>query len=909
MPTYKQCDMISWCNATHEFECDQLAMTLGIIEVKYGPEYRIMTGRKERPMACMNIELPITFKIPFELLISDGTTTGYSRFSPVSPYTSDPNTPWRGYFEPTEDHTGPWTYVPDRQVANVQYVNVSQGVYVCANDGNCTAPGICECAPGWIGFDCRTPVCDQGYYRPKQSHYVSGLETPDEVVNFLRFLGNNTYRLNWTYSNPNYTMQKENLSPLNEGYSITYIDDLGGIPYEGPSDWSTGYHQSTSQGGYRCTIRAFTQWENSTYVLDHPNYYSRYMDQRQQDDGSTYTLWQNMHWPPVHRKSRILDQTYPGIEIIDDSWIGKVDVSISNIMLKNRTYIYTNEGYRRWGIWNRTGNYWTEGTCIVEFYRNCSENPSKEYDLHSKQEHVYVQDTDLAYRPRMLYSDKRVYGDHGKDGRWTELGGECVDHVIRGCKNNGTCVAPNTCACATGWEGYDCTIPICMQTCHHHGNCTLPDICTCEKGWSGFDCSIALCAQECQNGGVCVAPDTCRCQQWANDFRDGQVFGGNPLFQLPGGDPLPTGWTGFDCGTPICVQAQNFRFNLPYTNPGLQFPEENTNVDFVGGSQVVPGTSPMDIIPGYYRLGGHGADDLMGCVDDQGNPLPRCHDYDLLVTSNSGSSFQTGCGFDPFDTGCCIPLPEGRIVCMKCGEGLAQSENNTFFCRGGMQITGPGYLTEKKTTFIHFLDQFYNFRMCGAFISPRSHFIYQALGSSGAAPPQDYGRDRYYVQLNPIYASNPFYSSHNFEANYTSARFLCQVQQWTQGDYIDDYTDKSFLDANINTGTYIGMYAGRHVRVNYPNLTVSVDNTGRKVWQRGLDTPGEGIYACANSGSCIAPDVCSCTDGYSGYDCTTPLCRHLQPLTKQVSSCLNGVSAISKKELRLWKIFFSSVHF
>ena len=50
------------------------------------------------------------------------------------------------------------------QVARVEYRNVTQGPYVCANGGNCTAPDVCSCAPGWIGFDCRVPICSQGYY-------------------------------------------------------------------------------------------------------------------------------------------------------------------------------------------------------------------------------------------------------------------------------------------------------------------------------------------------------------------------------------------------------------------------------------------------------------------------------------------------------------------------------------------------------------------------------------------------------------------------------------------------------------------------------------------------------------------------------------------------------------------------
>lgn len=104
------------------------------------------------------------------------------------------------------------------------------------------------------------------------------------------------------------------------------------------------------------------------------------------------------------------------------------------------------------------------------------------------------------------------------------------------------------CRCAPGWEGHDCSLPICSQSiatvtnaddepytllraggvnvgdptgmsvppplpgdtyvqhrkCKNNGNCTMPETCTCEKGWTGSDCSIPICAQECMNGAFRV---------------------------------------------------------------------------------------------------------------------------------------------------------------------------------------------------------------------------------------------------------------------------------------------------------------------------------------------------------------------------------------------------------------------
>ena len=82
---------------------------------------------------------------------------------------------------------------------------------------------------------------------------------------------------------------------------------------------------------------------------------------------------------------------------------------------------------------------------------------------------------------------------------------------------------------------------------------------------------------------------------------------------------------------------------------------------------------------------------------------------------------------------------------------------------------------------------------------------------------------------------------------------------------------------------------GRHVRANSPNISVVSGDRGEEdVWVYGRPTRGEGIYECANEGTCIAPDVCTCKDGWSGFDCNTPLCRHLQFPSRDIASCENG---------------------
>jgi hypothetical protein len=127
--------------------------------------------------------------------------------------------------------------------------------------------------------------------------------------------------------------------------------------------------------------------------------------------------------------------------------------------------VYTNEGFRLEGIWRPFGEsrrgrsipwgpfgapgkrVWEKGTCVIEFDRTCARGPPPR-DLASGLTGVKVQDTDLSYRARMRVDAFREAGP----GRWSEEEfGSCVDRVIRGCFNNGTCVAPNTCECALGW--------------------------------------------------------------------------------------------------------------------------------------------------------------------------------------------------------------------------------------------------------------------------------------------------------------------------------------------------------------------------------------------------------------------------------------------------------------------------
>ena len=274
------------------------------------------------------------------------------------------------------------------------------------------------------------------------------------------------------------------------------------------------------------------------FVFEHPNFYTRYMD------GSTAFLAQWDIWAPICNPPDCVPAVSYGWPPLHE-----------RKMISNDD---TDEGWKRPGWWVRNNaNSWLKGLCTPEYERVCKNDTHKLSKFWSLPDKYITKDTYTTYRPLLSYNDQTSIAS----GRWFIEGGECVDRVLRGCYNNGTCIGPDTCACAPGWTGFNCLMPVCQQNCLNFGNCTLPNICTCEKGWSGKDCSVPLCAQECKNGGICVKPDVCKCNRWPMTFYDKRIAGGRPLFQRPNGDPALTGWTGYDCSTPICTQASRFVLN------------------------------------------------------------------------------------------------------------------------------------------------------------------------------------------------------------------------------------------------------------------------------------------------------------------------------------------------------------
>ncbi|GBG29733.1 Wnt inhibitory factor 1 [Hondaea fermentalgiana] len=779
---YVPCDLLhteTWCNSTNEFDCLQSARTVEDLSPPRNGYWRQVTGMVDGDdtMAdtngCFRIEVNYSAAstararapFPYETESANEDLTELWRFTPFTPYG------WNAAFVPGPDDAlasdfesrlynwrAPGATDSDRMVAFVRWAAVGQGKYVCANGGSCVAPDTCRCAPGWQGFDCRTPICEQGYYEPPLT--LSSHEVVVELENGTQV-------------------------PAPFGY----------------------------QGLYECSMRAFTEWENPLYMHDHPNFYSRYMDHHADE------------WSPENRYQLEPERPY----YYDD--MGWPATYYHTEPAGN----YTNLGWTRKGYWTRISETaWQKGKCTVEYIRTCDAESSKVVQVADLRAGSALEDTQgprvldtfASYSPFIDYtSDKRVEAF----GRWIKDGNECIDHVFRGCKNNGTCVAPATCSCDTVegedaiWEGDDCTVPVCSQKCSRSssenlgldnneqpifskgiGNCTMPDTCTCERGWTGNECEVPLCAQECNNNGLCTAPDTCTCPRWQSLWRDDRHDGGRPLYQDDVGDPQLTGWTGYDCSTPICSQAEAF--------------------------------VPNDDL-GTLRLGGYG---LILYGDE---PFNNVLFDDLTLPP-----------YEPYTWSNDIPpVKVYRVEMRTYNEDLWDlpeeflDESNRL-CRMQKQRYCTNYPNQSPLR---------------AEWSPGDGEVVRNDGRS--------------------YQSGCRADSGRFSDDMEDGGlvgFLCNVLEWEQGDY--------------DSGRYIRQSNQASAYLFNSSAPLAVELSATPLWYRNQDAPvGEGVYQCYNMGSCVSPDVCSCSDGYSGYNCKTPLCRHRLP-DDTVVSCLNGGTCTAK---------------
>jgi len=835
---YVPCDDDLWCNKTNSFDCAQEHRQKLHREAFRGPLWRQVTGLfdgddSKVTSECIRIELSLGVRTPFpyERETADNNMTQPWRYTPSTPYG------WNSFAQ-GPDTAAQWdenirgwrasaTSSSDRMIAHVRSAIVRQGVYACANGGSCTAPNTCECASGWMGFDCRIPICEQGYY----------------------------------------------MNPTNAGTVL--LDELGLVPQVFPN-----------QGLYECSIRSVTEWENEVYIHDHPNYYSRYMDHhptewspnRYQLEPESPYYWDAMGWPSTH-------------EHVDPD---------GN---------HTNQGWTRKGYWTKNSDArWKKGKCTIEYTRTCPVDHRKSLDVRTLLLGSAVDDTMSAYAAVVFHDDEKTVAV----GRWFEKGGECIDVVHRGCKNNGTCVGPNVCECAPGWSGDDCTVPICNQRCSRPsnedlglnnnnlqifsqgaGNCTLPDTCTCAKGWEGASCEIPICAQECNNNGKCTAPDTCTCARWYSTWRDNRLDGGRPLFQDDEGNPQLTGWTGYDCSTPICVQAKGFEkninargtgnlslggyglilygeepvnnYNLPTT---LSFPPYNAytwskdlDPQKIYSSMLREWNNDLWALPEVFLEETFRMCRMRGFDCCAKNSL--CYEFsfprdrgwgpgDGQIVNNNGRSYQSGCKleserFSDYEEdrgqGYLCNVLEWEQGDYDTGRYIRQNNDATNFIHSSGVLTGLGLTWVRRNPLVG--EGVYQCANFGSCIAP----------DECSCPDGFTGDDCNTPLCRHIQADGTLVSCVN--AGVCGAKDSCKCPR------TDSVLYQSYRKMKAGKTGYNGTDC---------SIPMCMQGTYDKTCRGDFAPGGEGCFRCKNGGNCTAPDFCTCTAEWTGYDCGTPVC-------------------------------------
>ncbi|KAL7692793.1 putative EGF-like domain, LCCL domain, six-bladed beta-propeller, TolB, LCCL domain superfamily [Plasmopara halstedii] len=798
--SYVPCDFPRWCFETNEFDC------LHRLYTSSSPLVDRMNSIK-RYKHCLLLELDVTALTHFQYLSELNETSSIYRFAPIQPYGWNTNASWRGISEFDLGFLPPYRQLSDRQIALVERRQIAQGRYICAHNGSCISPDVCVCALGWAGFDCRTPVCSQGFYSHDQKSFLAA-EPPTAIHE------------RQPESNPKYNVTIENIAFTS--VNITIVTQ-GGVRYK------------PSQGGYACSIRSITKWEkpatldgSPAYYFDHPNYYSRYMDRQLSLDGKYHTEWIDMMWPPLYILSKpILDNT--------------------------------REGWKRRGSWSVISNReWQKGVCLVEFKRICS-TKAQIIDLLSGTSNEFVLDTDASYRPQVVYTVEKVV----RQGYWnTSVYGDCIDHVVHGCFNNGTCVGPNICECAIGWSGIDCSIPICTQRCENGGNCTLPNICTCALGWSGSNCTIALCAQECRNNGTCIAPDQCQCVTWDSAWQDGREYGKKPIFQLPNGKAQVTGYTGYDCNTPICVQAKSFVLNVA-TRSSSNFRALRGNYD---------STTTARTCDTY-----------------------RCPQYDVELVANDGHSFQSGCSIGSPELN---PQRNSALTTFQQIENLLNFRDDlnvarvsdTFLCGNAIWYQGNFENTNNTTriirtnyvnvTKINDVTWKYGTTLPG-------EGIYECYNSGACVAPDTCACGDGWTGIDCNTPLCRFQTAENFvDVSYGCRNGgVCVSKDQCRCVTIPSVLYKKYPTCPRGETGYFGLDCAVPICIQgifdplcnaslvAKALNLSQEDTGVTIKAKNIAKSGDGCYRCKNGGLCISPDVCLCAKGWTGYDCSTPICE------------------------------------
>nr|CAG4712126.1 unnamed protein product [Naegleria fowleri] len=164
------------------------------------------------------------------------------------------------------------------------------------------------------------------------------------------------------------------------------------------------------------------------------------------------------------------------------------------------------------------------------------------------------------------------------------------------CSSHGSCIAPDTCSCKTGYNGTSCENTYCFNiasnspmVCSGNGTCVSGDKCTCFANYTGQQCEIPICygylandTKVCSGRGQCVKANTCQCSS--------------------------SNYTGSDCSSYYCYGTLNTNTSAVCSGHGVCSSPNNCSCDpNYAGSQ-------CEIFYCYGKIGAAGCSNHGKCV-------------------------------------------------------------------------------------------------------------------------------------------------------------------------------------------------------------------------------------------------------------------------------------------------------
>ncbi|KAG3069960.1 hypothetical protein PC122_g16351 [Phytophthora cactorum] len=382
------------------------------------------------------------------------------------------------------------------------------------------SPDVCECASGWSGFDCRTPVCSQGYYSPNQATYLAA--EPSTATHPRQAV-----------TNPTYTATIE---------QIAYTQVTVASETRGGAKRFVLNVASRSSSNFRA-LRG--NYDSATAARNCDTYRCPQYDvELVANDGRSFQTGCSVGDPEPNPKRSAAFTSAQQIQNLLDY---RDDLNVARV---SDEFLCGNIVWHQGDIESNNGTNRVTRTNYVNVTK--VDDVTWEYGISTPGEGVY----ECFNSGACVAPDECACGDG-----WTGI--DCNTPLCRfqkadkyagvasGCRNGGVCVSKDQCRCITvksslhehfstaptgitGYFGSDCALPICIQglfdpICNASvvandlnltsGNITGIDVMASSIVSSGDGC------YRCKNGGLCIAPDVCSCAE---------------------------GWTGFDCSTPIC---------------------------------------------------------------------------------------------------------------------------------------------------------------------------------------------------------------------------------------------------------------------------------------------------------------------------------------------------------------------